>query len=76
MELHVAPLQVQHSVGAVVWGQSASANTLFASSEAQSMDDHSGYHVAFDADQGRCVYKFNAKESGDAMSLDPDGTIF
>jgi hypothetical protein len=29
----------------------------------------------FDADQGRCVYRFNAKESGDAMALDQDGTI-
>lgn len=74
MELHVAPLQAHHSVGAIVWGQGASADTLFASSESQSTTDHTGYHIAFDADQGRPVYEFNAKESGDAMALDPDGS--
>lgn len=76
MELRVAPPQVQHSVGAIVWGQGASADTLFASSESQGMDDYTGYHIAFDADQGRRVYEFNAKENGDAMALDPDGTNF
>jgi hypothetical protein len=76
VELCVAPPQVQHSVGAIIWGQGASADTLFASSESQSMGDHTGYHVAFDANQGRQVYKFNATESGDAMALDPDGAIF
>ncbi|KAF8481034.1 WD40-repeat-containing domain protein [Russula ochroleuca] len=73
MELRVAPPEVQHSVGAIVWGQGASADTLFASSEAQIMTDYSGYHVAFDPDQGRRVYGFSAEESGDAMASDPDG---
>lgn len=76
VELRVAPQHVQHSVGAIIWGQEASAGTLFASSEAQNTSDHSGYHVAFDPDQGRRVYEFNAKESGDAMALDPDGSAF
>ena len=31
MELCVAPPVVQHSVGAIVWGQEASTDTLFAS---------------------------------------------
>ena len=75
VELRVVPPQVQHSVGAIVWGQGASADTLFASSESQSMTDCTGYHIAFDAGQGRRVYELNAKESGDAMALDPDGTI-
>jgi hypothetical protein len=74
VELRVVPLEVQQSVGAIVWGQGASADTLFASSEAQSMNDHSGYHVAFDPDQGRLVYGFSAKESGDAMALDANGS--
>lgn len=74
MELRIVPLEVRHSVGAIVWGRGASADTLFASSEAQGMNDHSGYHVAFDPDQGRRVYEFCAKESGDAMALDPDGS--
>jgi hypothetical protein len=76
VELSVAPPQVQHSVGAIVWGQGASANTLFASSEAQGTTDYSGYHVAFDPDQGRRSFEFSAKESGDAMALDPDGSTF
>ncbi|KAI9513082.1 WD40-repeat-containing domain protein [Russula earlei] len=72
-ELRVAPPEAQHSVGAIVWGHSASADTLFASSESHSMSDFGGYHVAFDPDQGRRAYEFNATESGDAMALDPDG---
>ena len=74
VELRVVPLEVQHSVGAIVWGRGASADFLFASSEAQSMTDHSGYHVALDPDQGRLVYGFSAKESGDAMAVDADGS--
>jgi hypothetical protein len=74
MELRVGPPEAQHSVGAIVWGKGASADTLFASSESQSITDHSGYHVAFDPDQGRRTYEFSAKESGDAMALDPDGS--
>lgn len=73
MELRVGPPEAQHSVGAIVWGKDASADTLFASSESQSITDYSGYHVAFDPDQGRRTYEFSAKESGDAMALDPDG---
>jgi len=73
MELRVGPPEAQHSVGAIVWGKGASADTLFASSESQSITDFSGHHVAFDPDQGRCTYEFSAKESGDAMALDPDG---
>ena len=46
---------------------------LFASSEAQVANDFSGFHVAFDPDQRRCVYNFSAKGSGDAMTLNPDG---
>jgi hypothetical protein len=57
----------------MVWGQGASADMLFASSEPQGMADYTGHHVAFDPDQGRRVYEFSAKESGDAMALDPDG---
>jgi hypothetical protein len=76
VELRVAPPHVQHSVGAIVWGQGASADALFASSESQSTTDYTGYHAVFDADQGRRVYEFNAKESGDAMALDPDGSAF
>jgi hypothetical protein len=73
VELHVVPSSVQHSVGAIAWGRGASADMLFASSESQGMDDYSGFHVALDPDQGRRVYKFSAKESGDGMALDPDG---
>lgn len=76
IELRVAPPRAQHSVGAIVWGQGASADMLFASSEAQGTADYSGYHVAFDPDQGRRSFEFNAKESGDAMALDPDGSTF
>jgi hypothetical protein len=74
MELRVGPPEAQHSVGAIVWGKGASADSLFASSESQSTTDDSGYHVAFDPDQGRRAYEFSAKESGDAMGLDPDGS--
>jgi hypothetical protein len=74
IELRVGPLEAQHSVGAIVWGKEASADTLFASSESQSTTDYSGYHVAFDPDQGRRTYEFSATESGDAMALDPDGS--
>ena len=74
VELRVVPTEVLHSVGAITWGRGASADALFASSEAQSMTDHSGHHVAFDPDQGRRVYEFSAKESGDAMALDADGS--
>lgn len=74
MELRVAPPEAQHSVGALVWGQGASTDTLFASSEAQIMTDYSGFHAAFDPDQGRRTYEFSAEESGDAMASDPDGS--
>ena len=74
MELRVGPPEARHSVGALVWGKGVSADALFASSESQSATDFSGYHVAFDPDQGRCIYEFGAKESGDAMALDPDGS--
>lgn len=73
MELRVGPSEAQHSVGAIVWGKGASADTLFASSESQNTADYSGYHVAFDPDQGRPIFKFSAQESGDAMALEPDG---
>ena len=72
--LRVTPLgNVQQSVGSVVWGHGASADLLFASSESQSANDFSGFHVAFDPDQRRRVFDFSAKGSGDAMALDPDG---
>src|SRR5712675_148601 len=74
VELRVAPQGVQHSVGSIVWGKGASADALFASSESQNITDFSGHHVAFDPDQGRRAYEFNAKESGDAMDLDPEGS--
>ncbi len=73
IDLHVTPPDVQQSVGSVVWGHGASADMLFASSEAQRADDYSGFHVAFDPDQRRHAYDFSAGESGDAMALDPDG---
>ncbi|KAH8991931.1 WD40-repeat-containing domain protein [Lactarius akahatsu] len=73
IDLHVTPLDVQQSVGSVVWGHGASADLLFASSEAQRADDYHGFHVAFDPDQRRCAYDFSVRESGDAMALDPDG---
>ena len=72
--LCVTPPDVQQAVGSVVWGHGASADMLFASSEAQMANDFSGFHVAFDPDQRRCVYNFSAKGSGDAMALDSDGT--
>lgn len=75
MELRVGPPEVRQSVGTLVWGKGPSADTLFASSESQSTTDFSGRHVAFDPDQGRCTYEFSAKESGDAMALDPDGSV-
>ncbi|KAI9445360.1 WD40-repeat-containing domain protein [Lactarius indigo] len=73
IDLRVTPLDVQQSVGSVVWGHGASADLLFASSEAQRANDYSGFHVAFDPGQRRRAYDFSAKESGDAMALDPDG---
>ncbi|KAH9043653.1 WD40-repeat-containing domain protein [Lactarius pseudohatsudake] len=73
IDLHVTPLDVQQSVGSVVWGHGASADLLFASSEAQRENDYCGFHVAFDPDQRRCAYDFSVRESGDAMALDPDG---
>ncbi|KAH9982323.1 WD40-repeat-containing domain protein [Lactifluus volemus] len=73
IELRVVPPNVRHSVGAIAWGQGASEDTLFASSESQGTDDYSGFHLAFDPDQGRRIYKFSASESGDGMALDPDG---
>ena len=73
INLCVAPPDVQQSVGSVVWGHDASAEMLFASSEAQRADNYSGFHVAFDPDQRRRLFDFCVKESGDAMALDPDG---
>jgi hypothetical protein len=40
------------------------------------MGDYTGYHIAFDTNQGRHVYKFNATESGDAIALNLNGAIF
>jgi hypothetical protein len=71
--LRVTPQDVQQSVGSIVWGHGASAEMLFASSESQRQNDYSGFHVAFDPDQRRCVFDFSAKGSGDAMALDPEG---
>ena len=75
VDLRVTPPDAQQSVGSVVWGHDASADTLFASSEAQRVDDYSGFHVAFDPDQRRRLYDFSVRESGDAMALDSEGTI-
>ena len=76
IDLRVTPPDVQQSVGSIIWGHNASADMLFASSEAQSADDFSGFHVAFDPDQRRHLFDFSVKGSGDAMALNSEGTIF
>jgi hypothetical protein len=57
----------------MVLGQKCTSGQLFASSEPKDPDDHTGFHKVFDYEVCRELYAFNARESGDAMALNPEG---
>jgi hypothetical protein len=69
----VAPANSAHSTGAIVWGREGSSQYLFASSEPSGEDDCRGFHRAFDLNQKKMAYEFDAKEAGDAIALSRHG---
>ena len=69
----LAPSNSDYSVGALAWGRGASSSFLFASSEPKG-DEISGIHRAVDVTRQKFVYTLSAKEAGDAIAVDDDGT--
>ena len=69
----IAPPKANHSVGAIAWGRNQTSSYLFASSEPWNSKDHSGAHRALDIQEAKTAYNFNAKEAGDAMTVDDSG---
>lgn len=69
----VKTLQVDSSktrtAGDFVWGSGFTRAYLFASSEG-----HGGRHKAFNIETGKSIYRLEVSETGDALSLNPEGT--
>lgn len=61
-------------MGATAWGSNSSSDLLFASSEP--VDGKRGYHRAFDISKGTALFTFDAEESGDALTVDPNGMLY
>ncbi|KAJ3512716.1 hypothetical protein NLJ89_g3357 [Agrocybe chaxingu] len=80
--VHLTCLQVSDKrrqvVGALEWGSNSTAGHLFASSESASdppeTRSFSAMHKAFDVEKRSMLYQFNAKETGDALAVNPDGS--
>ena len=62
----------QTGIGYFLWGTGRQENILFASTET---NDYSirCHHSAFDTAVMREVFKFNTRESGDSMAINPTG---
>jgi hypothetical protein len=59
----------------MAWGLQGTSTYIFASSEPPGEDEYRGFHGAFDINRLVKAYKFDAKEAGDALALDPNGGI-
>jgi hypothetical protein len=62
-----------HIVGSLVWGTGRTSKHLFASSEPIDHGIFEGIHSAYDVEHETQIYKFDASEAGDTMSLAFDG---
>jgi hypothetical protein len=74
--LSATPSQSGHSIDNVVWGLEQTSHFLFTSSRCLGYDDDDdmrGFHVAFDVRRSKLVYKFDAKDSGQASALSSNG---
>ncbi|KAG2747812.1 WD40 repeat-like protein [Suillus brevipes Sb2] len=78
-KLHVAPPDVDHAAGTVLWGRGPSERFMYTSSEAHDSDGEGkdeGFHRAHDISRGGVLYSFSARESGDAGAVSPDGSAY
>lgn len=78
-KLHVAPPDVDHAAGTVLWGRGPTERFMYTSSEAHDSDGEGkdkGFHRAHDISRGRVLFSFSAKESGDAGAVSPDGSTY
>jgi hypothetical protein len=60
-------------VGSLVWGGRPTSHHLFTSSEPIDHGVFEGIHAVYDVDYETQVYKFDASEAGDTISVAPDG---
>jgi hypothetical protein len=75
-KLHVAPPDIDHAAGTVLWGRGPTERFMYTSSEAHDSNGEGkdeGYHRAHDISRGRMLFPFSANESGDAGAVSPDG---
>lgn len=70
-----APLDAGHAAGTVVWGSGPTERHIYTSSEPYSDGEggDKGFHRAHDASRSTQLFCFDAKESGDAGAISPDG---
>lgn len=74
--LHAAPPNAEHAAGTVLWGCGPTERLIYTSSEPHDLDGEgkvNGHHSAFDMSRGELLFRFDAKESGDAGAISPDG---
>lgn len=68
------PVEAPHIVGAMAWGANPTSNHLFASSEPLD-STFEGVHKAYDVQEKRPLYSFDAQEAGDTLCIGPTGKI-
>jgi hypothetical protein len=60
----------------MAWGSNPTSTHLFASSEPlDSNSTFEGVHKAYDVQEKRPLYSFDAKEAGDTLCIGPTGKI-
>jgi len=60
-------------VGSLIWGNRPTSHHLFTSSEPIDHGVFEGIHAVYDVDRETQVYKFDASEAGDTITVAPDG---
>ncbi|KAF9477384.1 WD40 repeat-like protein [Pholiota conissans] len=65
-----------HVVGSMAWGLEATSSHLFASSEPVEPAHLIGTHKAFDIQERKVVYQFDAAEAGDTLCVGSTGSTF
>ncbi|KAF8202254.1 hypothetical protein BJ912DRAFT_920642 [Pholiota molesta] len=69
------PVEAPHIVGAMAWGSNPTSTHLFASSEPlDSNSTFEGVHKAYDVQEKKSLYSFDAKEAGDTLCIGPTGS--
>jgi hypothetical protein len=62
-------------VGSLVWGTRPTSQHLFASSEPIDHGVFEGIHAVYDVGHETQIYKLDASEAGDTISLASDGHL-